>query len=89
MLLKVVKQNRANELFMTCTWSSSFVYVIVIGDLGLWSSPLMKGSRPPLRDRFSLIVTDEDQAVMFGGRTLSDESSEAHVLHLPTMVRYL
>ena len=46
----------------------------------------MKGSIPPPCSGFSLTVTDEDQAVMFGGRTPSGESSEARVLHLPTMV---
>ena len=49
----------------------------------------MKGSRPPPCDSFSLTVTDEDQAVMFGGGTLSDKYSEAHILHLPTMVSCL
>ena len=48
----------------------------------------MKGSRPPSCDRFSLTVTDEDQAVMFGGNTQSDFSSEVYILHLPTMVSY-
>ena len=47
----------------------------------------MKGRPHPHRG-FSLTVTDEDQAVMFGGSTLSGESSEAHVLHLPTMVSW-
>ena len=54
-------------------------------NLDLWSSSSMKGSRPPC-EAFSLTVTDEDQAVMFGGITSSDWSSEAYVLHLPTMV---
>ena len=49
----------------------------------------MKGSRPPPCAAFSLTVTDEDQAVMFGGFTPSGESSEAHILHLPTMVSHL
>ena len=48
----------------------------------------MKGSRPPPCAAFSLTVTDEDQAVMFGGRTPPSSSSEAHILHLPTMVSY-
>ena len=51
----------------------------------LWSSPSMKGSRPPCSG-FSLTVSDDDQAVMFGGDTPSGESSEAYILHLPTMV---
>ena len=34
-------------------------------------------------------MTDEDQAVMFGGYTPSRRSSEAHVLHLPTMVSHI
>ena len=54
--------------------------------LGLWSSPSIKGSRPPRSTGFSLTMTDEDKAVMFGGFTPSGESSEAHVFHLPTMV---
>ena len=56
--------------------------------LGLWSSQSNKGSRPPPCSSFSLTVTDEDQAVMFGGNTPSDRSSEARVLHLPTMVSH-
>ena len=46
----------------------------------------MKGSIPPPCSDFSLTVTDEDQAMMFGGDTPSGESFEAHILHLPTMV---
>ena len=53
---------------------------------GLWSSPSNSGSRPPPCAGFSLTMTDEDQAVMFGGCTPSGEFSEARVLHLPTMV---
>ena len=49
----------------------------------------MKGSRPPPCSGFSLTVTGEDQAVMFGGGTPPGESSEAHILHLPTMVNYI
>ena len=48
----------------------------------------MKGSRPPPCEDFSLTVTEEDQAVMFGGFTRSGRSSKAHVLHLPTMVSW-
>ena len=48
----------------------------------------MKGSRPPPCVAFSLTLTDKDQAVMFGGYTSSINSSEAHVLHLPTMVSW-
>ena len=48
----------------------------------------MKGSRPPPCGWFSLTVTDEDQAVMFGGFTLPDKSSVAYDIHLPTMVSY-
>ena len=54
---------------------------------GRWSSPSMKGSRPPPCYSFSLTMTDEDQAVMFGGFT-SSFSSEAHIIHLPTMVSW-
>ena len=55
---------------------------------GLWSSTSNGGSRPPPCSGFSLTKTDEDQAVMFGGDTPSGWSSEALVLHLPTMVSY-
>ena len=55
---------------------------------GLWSSPSNSGSRPPPCCDFSLTMTDEDQAVVLGGFTASGMSSEALVLHLPTMVNY-
>ena len=55
---------------------------------GRWSSPSVKGSRPPPCVAFSLTMTDKDQAVMFGGFTSSGFSSEEHVLHLPTMVSW-
>ena len=48
----------------------------------------MNGSRPPPCTNFSLTVTGEDQAVMFGGHTPSDKSSGAYDIHLPTMVSY-
>ena len=57
--------------------------------IGLWFSPPVKGSRPPPHCSFSLTMTDEDQAVMFGGHTPSGITSEARVLHLPTMVSHL
>ena len=56
---------------------------------GLWCSPSNSGSRPPPCSDFSLTLTDEDQAVMFGGNIPSGKSSEARVLHLPTMVSHL
>ena len=52
---------------------------------GRWSSPSMK-ERPPPCSSFSLTVTDEDKAVMFGGNTPSGSSSKAYLLHLRTMV---
>ena len=51
--------------------------------------PSMKGSRPPPCVGFSLTVTDEDQAVMFGGRTSLGRSFKACLLHLPTMMSSL
>ena len=64
-------------------------YIVSLRVPGLWSSPSNGGSRPPPCFRFSLTMTDEDQAVMFGGSTPSGISSEARVLHLPTMVSHL
>ena len=58
--------------------------------LGKWSSLSNSGSRPPPCSNFSLTITDEDQAVMFGGYTPSSgKFSEVHDLHLPIMVSYL
>ena len=57
--------------------------------LGLWFSPPVKGSRPPPCSSFSLTMTDEDRAVMFGGNTPSGVTSKAWALHLPTMVSHL
>jgi len=51
-----------------------------------WLSPPVKGSQPPPCYRFSLTLTDEDKALMFGGFVGWSLTSEAHVLHLSTMV---
>ena len=56
--------------------------------IGLWSSPSVKGSRPPPCYIFSLTMTDEKDAVMYGGYSSgSGHSVDVYVLHLPTMVR--
>ena len=55
--------------------------------IGLWSSPSVKGSRPPPCSKFSLTMTDEEHAVMFGGVSPgSGYSADVYVIHLPTMV---
>ena len=55
--------------------------------LGSWSSPSVKGSRPPPCSAFSLTMIDEEHAVMFGGLSPgSGYSTDVYVLHLPTMV---
>ena len=64
----------------------SNLHVLTCIDLGQWSSPSMKGARPPPCEGFSLTMIDEDKAVMFGGPTSSGISSDARILHLPTMV---
>ena len=48
----------------------------------------MKGSRRPCSS-FSLTMTDEDCALMYGGINPSGKTSEALVLNLPTMVSHL
>ena len=54
---------------------------------GSWSSPSVKGSRPPPCCAFSLTMIDEEHAVMFGGFSLAlGYSADVYVLHLPTMV---
>ena len=60
---------------------------VYLHDIGLWLSPV-KGSRPLPCSSFSLTKTNEDCAIMFGGSTPSGKSSEAHALHLPTMVSH-
>ena len=55
--------------------------------LGIWSSPPVKGSRPPPCYRFSLTMIDEKDAVMYGGYSIGSYSVGVYVLHLPTMVR--
>ena len=75
-----------NNLFIT---RKKYFISISLCVPGLWSSPSNSGSRPPPCSHFSLTMTDEDQAVMFGGNSSSDWSSEARVLHLPTMVSHL
>ena len=80
----VMIEIRDNILFVT-----NNVLFILFCFPGLWSSPSNSGSRHPPCPGFSLTMTDEDQAVMFGGFNPSGQSSEAHVLHLPTMVSHL
>ena len=48
----------------------------------------MEGSRPPPCSSFSLTMTGEDRAVMFGGLTPSGKTSKAWVLRLSTMVSH-
>ena len=65
--------------------SNLYIFIFIPG---LRSSPSDSGSRPPPCSDFSLTMTDEDQTVVLGGFTASGMSSEALVLHLPTMVNY-
>ena len=48
----------------------------------------MKGYRPPACSAFSLTLTDEGQAVMFGGVTSPGSFPKAFLLDLPTMVSW-
>ena len=57
--------------------------------LGSWSSPSVKGSRPPTCAGFSLTMIDEERAVMFGGKDRRDYLNDAYVLHMSTMVSCL
>ena len=58
--------------------------------LGSWSSPSVKGSRPPPCAYFSLIVIDEERAVMFGGEDCNLKCfNGVYILHMSTMVSYL
>ena len=78
---------RDNNSFTT---RNNVVISILLCVPELWSSPSKGGFRPPPCSLFSLTMTGEDQAMMFGGYTPpSGQSSEARVLHLPTMVSHL
>ena len=81
-----VRDNKLKLLLIVLFCVVSILYCV----LGLWFSPSNSGSRAPPCSGFSLTITDEEQAVMFGGYIPSGWSSDdAHVLHLPTMVSYL
>ena len=62
--------------------NTHFVYI------GLWFSPPVKGSRPPPCRSFSLTMTDEESAMMFGGFTPSGTTSQAWALELSTIVSH-
>ena len=58
--------------------------------LGSWSSPSVKGSRPPPCAYFSLTMIDEERAVMFGGYDCNWKClNDVYVLHMSTMVSCL
>ena len=57
--------------------------------LGSWSSPSVKGSRPPPCANFSLTMIDAEHAVMFGGNYRMVYLNDVYVLHMSTMVSYL
>ena len=58
--------------------------------LGSWSSPSVKGSRPPPCAFFSLTMIDEERAVMFGGWDHSLKLfNDVFILHMSTMVSCL
>ena len=57
--------------------------------LGSWSSPSVKGSRPPPCANFSLTMIDAERAVMFGGNYRMVYLNDVYILHMSTMVSYL
>ena len=58
--------------------------------LGSWSSPSVKGSRPPPCAYFSLTMIDEERAVMFGGQDCNLKLlNGVYILHMSTMVSCL
>ena len=58
--------------------------------LGSWSSPCVKGSRPPPCAYFSLTMIDEERAVMFGGEDRNLKYlNDVYILRMSTMVSYL
>ena len=58
--------------------------------LGSWSSPSVKGSRPPPCAGFSLTMIDEERAVMFGGWNHKMKYfNDVYIVHMSTMVSCL
>ena len=58
--------------------------------LGSWSSPSVKGSRPPPCADFSLTMIDDECAVMFGGEDYTlIYFNDVYMLHMSTMVSCL
>ena len=63
---------------------------MVSPSLGSWSSPSVKGSRPPPCAYFSLTMIDEERAVMFGGCDCNWKCfNDVYFLHMSTMVSCL
>ena len=55
--------------------------------LGSWSSPSVKGSKPPPCADFSMTMIDEECAMMFGGLDHTGELVyDVYILHMTTMV---
>ena len=54
---------------------------------GTWSSPTLRGTRPPPCGNFSLTKIDDHRAVLFGGISPSEWSTnEVYILDLTGMV---
>ena len=54
--------------------------------LGCWSSPAVSGTRPPPINGFSLTMTDDNHAVLFGGYDGCQKTNDMYTLDLSRMV---
>jgi hypothetical protein len=57
---------------------------------GMWSVPIVSGTRPPPCRGFSLTMLDNHRAVLFGGSQPSGhKSNDVYILDLAQMVSWL
>ena len=72
-------------------YSNSIVLICISGFLlGTWSSPTVRGARPPPCHNFSFTKVDDHHAVLFGGWDQKNHrrTNDVYSLDLTRMVSY-
>ena len=52
---------------------------------GIWSSPVISGTRPPPCSAFSFTMVDDYRVVLFGGNQGPKETNDVYILDLTRM----
>ena len=66
------------------------VFVFPLSFSGTWSSPPVRGTRPPPCCNFSLTKFDDDHVVLFGGeQSKVTKTKDAYLLDLKKMVSHV